>query len=154
MMQGGIDRPALKFLGGDKVDLMWEQEQPGGMVDPRVLLRGMKRMGIAGKVWDIAESDLFLTVVRSYTMDSLHSPKVTLLWETRFACPATGLAMTDAMPLMIKVAAANLGRESKLPVSVNASEVFKGRVDLGELKFLGTEPGPKTAPPKTEGVSP
>lgn len=148
MLQGGSSRPALKFLGGEKVDLMWEQEENGGFgsknggfVNSRVLLRGLQRTGIAGKVWDIAEEDLFIGIVRSYTMDSLKKEhEAELLWETRFGCPSTGFWMTEAMPQMIKAAALNLGRETKMPISVNASDALKGRVDYGELKIMGTVP--------------
>lgn len=149
MMRGGIDRPALKFLGGDKVDLMWEQEpQITGMLDPRVLTRSLQRSGIAGEVWDTAEHDLYLGLIRSYTMDSLKAEKTTLLWETRFACPSTGLNFLGAMPLLVKAAALNVGRETVKPVSVNATEQFIGRVELGDLKVIGTEPATGTPPPK------
>lgn len=146
MMQGGPERPALKFLGGDKVDLMWEQDQIGGFINARVLLRNMQRVGITGKVWDLAESDLFLGIVRSFSMDSLKGPKTTLLWETRFACPALGLYLDTTMPLMIKAAAVNLGRETNKPVNLNATDAFKGHVDLGELKILGTAETEKNRP--------
>jgi hypothetical protein len=152
MMEGGKDRPALGFLGGDKLNLMWEQVQYGGFVDPRVLLRGMIRTGVAGKVWDIAESDLFLGAVRSFTLDAMENPNPTLLWETRFGCPATGLAMDQAMPLLVAAAAMNLGRETAKPVTFNATEAFAGNVTLGEFKFLGeadTLPGP-TPPPEPD----
>lgn len=150
MMEGGKARPALGFLGGDKVNLMWEQQQYGGFVDPKVLLRGMIRAGIGGKIWDIAESDLFIGVVRSYTLDSLEGKQTTQLWETRFACPATGIAMTRAMPLMVTAAAAHLGRETDKPVSFNASTAYEGKVTLGEFKVLGdvedlSQPAPEQA---------
>jgi len=137
MMEGGKDRPALGFLGGDKLNLMWEQIQYGGFVDQRVLLRGLIRTGIAGKVWDVAESDLFLGAVRSFTLDALDNPKPTMLWETRFACPATGLSMAKAMPLMVTAAAFNLGRETAKPVSLNASALFGGKVNFGDIQVLG-----------------
>ncbi|MES1167633.1 MAG: hypothetical protein ABUL61_00545, partial [Oleiharenicola lentus] len=138
MLQGGEGRPALGFLGGGKVNLMWENEtQYGGFVNPNVLRRGMIRMGIAGKVWDIAESDLFMGVVRSYTLDSETAPKPTKLWETRFACPATGLGFDDAMPLLISAAALNFGRETEKPVTLNATDTFGGQVNFGEFKVLG-----------------
>jgi hypothetical protein len=138
MLAGGEGRPALGFLGGGKVNLMWENEpQYGGFVNPNVLRRGMIRMGIAGKVWDIAESNLFMGVVRSYTLDSETAPKVTKLWETRFACPATGLAFDETMPSLIKAASLNFGRETTKPVSLNADDYFGGRVDFGEFKVLG-----------------
>jgi hypothetical protein len=78
-------------------------------------------------------------VVRSYTLDSETAPKVTKLWETRFACPATGLAMDTTMPTLIKAASMNFGRETVKPVALNATDYFSGHVDLGEFKVLGTE---------------
>lgn len=139
MMEGGKHRPALGFLGGDKLNLMWEQVQYGGFVDPRVLLRGVIRTGVAGKVWDIAESDLFVGAVRSFTLDALESDDPTLLWETRFGCPATGLSMAKAMPLLVAAAARNLGRETEKPVAFNATEALSGKVSFGEFKVLGEE---------------
>jgi hypothetical protein len=50
--------------------------------------------------------------------------------------------MNEAMPQMIQAASLNFGRETKLPVSLNASDYFKGRVDYGELKIMGTVPDP------------
>ncbi len=140
MLSGGEGRPALGFLGGGKVNLMWENEtQYGGFVNPNVLRRGLIRMGIAGKVWDIAESNLFMGVVRSYTLDSETAPQPTKLWETRFACPATGLALDETMPTLIKAASLNFGRETAKPVALNATDYFGGHVDFGEFKVLGTE---------------
>lgn len=88
----------------------------------------LKLHGLADKVWQIAESN-FLGVVRPYNIETADGGKAVLLWETRFACPSRGLDMVDAMPFMIKVAAANLGHESKAPVNVNASDARRGRVD-------------------------
>lgn len=146
MMQGGIDRPALAFLGGDKVNLMWEVQQMGGFVNPNVLRRGLLRMGVAGKVWDFAESPLFMGVVRSFTIESQDETQpATQLWETRFACPATGLAFNETMPLLIAAAAPSFGRETMKPVSINASELYNGGVKLRELEILGeAKPAPET----------
>jgi hypothetical protein len=148
MMEGGKGRPALGFLGGDKLNLMWEQVQYGGFVDPRVLVRGIIRTGIAGKVWDIAESDLFLGAVRSFTLDAMDNPSPTMLWETRFACPATGLAMDKAMPLMVTAAAMNLGRQTDKPVNLNATAAFGGKVNFGDFTVLGE--GDQLTAPKSE----
>lgn len=147
---GGPGPTALKFLGGEKADLLWENEQYGGLLNPRVLLRGMQRTGITGKIWDFSQSNLFFGLVRSYTMDSETAPTVTMLWETRFGCPADGLSINNAMPLMIKAAAINFGRETKMPVGLNATDVFGGHVDIGELKVLGTTPAPGSDPAKNE----
>jgi hypothetical protein len=143
MLDGGESRPALGFLGGDKVNLMWEQEQYGGFLNPNVLRRGLFHLGVAGKVWDFSESPLFLGVVRSFTLDSQDTAKpVTKLWETRFACPSTGLAFNETMPLLIKAAAPNFGRETNKPVLLNATEAFGGTVKLHELEILGEEKKP------------
>jgi hypothetical protein len=134
---------SMAFLGAGK--LRWVQLQ--------------KHTGIAEKLFDVATTKitgkrkdnypeypcLFLGLVRSFTLDSETAPKVTMLWETRFACPATGLAMGDAMPLMIQAAALNFGRETKVPLNINVSDESKGRVDFGELKVMGSEP-PKDKP--------
>ena len=108
--------------------------------------------GVVSKALDFTDSDLFLGMVRSFTMDSETSPQTTLLWETRFACPANGLALSDALPLLIHTAAANFGRETKLPVNINASDRFKGRVDFGELKIMGVVPSSEMKHQKTENA--
>jgi len=140
MIQGGPGRPALKFLGGEKTSLLRDHQDYGSFINPSLLPSATQRTGVVGQIWDFAEEDLFLGIVRSYTMDTLKGPKITLLWETRFGCPAVGQWLTDALPQMIKAAALNFGRETAIPVSVNASENFKGHVDLGELKIIGTVP--------------
>lgn len=124
MLRGGPG--ALRFLGGDVTEAIFRG--PSFLPVPRT--------GIAQKVWDTAEGYVFLVMVRSYTIDSESAPKVTLLWETRFGCPATGLALSSTMPLMIKAAAPHLGRETKLPVNLNVSDLLRSRVDLGELKVI------------------
>lgn len=142
---------ALGFLGGDRVNLMWENEvQYGGFLNPNVLRRGMMRTGIAGKVWDFASSNLFLGVVRAFSADSETAPKVTQLWETRFACPSNGLWFKDALPVMIKAAAENFGVRTDKPVWLNASEAFGGRVEFGELNILGQGSDLSLPPAKEE----
>jgi hypothetical protein len=148
MMQGGTGRPALKFLGGEKTALLRDHQDYNSFINPSPLPSATQRTGVTGQIWDFAEGDLFLGIVRSYTMETLKGPKTTLLWETRFGCPATGLWLAEAMPQMIKAAALNFGRETKMPVSLNASEYFKGRVDYGELKVMGTEPATPTDQPE------
>lgn len=149
----GSRRRALRFLGGDKVNLMWEQQQNAWMFEPRYLIRGMTRMGVAGKIWDFAEGDLFLGAVAAYPADYLENPKAPLLWQTRFACPATGLSLTKALPQMILAAAPNLGRETALPVNVNASDRFGSEVRMGDFTILNEDvdlAGAKINRPKAE----
>jgi len=88
---------------------------------------GAHRTGASSMVFDVAQGGFFLGMVRSFDVESYHSAKKTLLWETRFGCPAHGLALDEVMPLMIKAAAANLGRETQRPVSVDTSTLVDGR---------------------------
>lgn len=131
MQRGGPG--VLKFLGGDVTEAI-----------PRPPF--MPRVGIVDKVWETAEGYVFLVGVRSYTIDSESAPKVTLLWETRFGCPAVGLALSSTLPSMITAAAPHLGRETKLPVNLNVSDLLRSRVDLGELKVLETDVTVKPEP--------
>jgi len=131
MQRGGPG--VLKFLGGDVTEAI-----------PRPPF--MPRAGIVDKVWETAEGYVFLVGVRSYTIDSESAPKVTLLWETRFGCPAVGLALSSTLPSMITAAAPHLGRETKLPVNLNVSDLLRSRVDLGELKVLETDVTVKPEP--------
>ena len=153
MLAGGQSRPGLKFLGGEKVDLMWEQEGFNGetfnplLTGARVFTRNLKRMGVAGKVWDFSESPLFMGVVRSFSIEAVDEKKgLVQLWETRFGCPATGLAFNETMPLLIAAAAPSFGRETLKPVSINASDIYDSGVNLRELEILGeAEGGPTKA---------
>lgn len=115
LLQGGRDQPARKFFGIEDQDLI---AGPGG---------GAHRKGTSSMVFDVAQGDFFLGMVRSFDVESYHSAKKTLLWETRFGCPAHGMALDEVMPLMIKVAAANLGRETLQPVFVDTSKLVDGR---------------------------
>ena len=134
----GSPRRALRFLGGEKVDLMWEQARTAGSIDSRVLLRGM-RTGVTAKVWDFAASDLFLGVVRAYPANLAGVTTKSLFWETRFACPATGLSLEQALPQMILAAAPNLGRETLKPVNVNATETYGSKVNFGDFTILNDD---------------
>lgn len=135
----GSPRRALRFLGGQKVDLMWDQSAPPGFFEPRTLLRGMLRTGVTGKIWDFAASDLFVGVVRAYPFPLAGEKGENLLWETRFACPATGLSMDRALPQMILAAAPILGRETVKPVNVNATAQFGSTVNLGDFTILNDD---------------
>ncbi len=134
----GSRRRALKFLGGDKLDLMWEQDQNAWVFDPRRMIRNIRHTGVAGKVWDFAAGDLFVATVSAYA-PATGQEKAPMLWQTRFACPATGLSLEKALPQMILAAAPNLGRETARPINVNASAAFGGKVNMGDFTILNDD---------------
>jgi len=134
---GGSYGPTIGFLGGEKVNLIWGKYQFGSMHNRHLFYPQMIRTNLAEKIAGFAWGSLFVGIVRSYAVDSLDRPKPTLLWETRFGCPSAGLALDEAMPLLIKAASANFGRETVRPVNLNASDAFGGSVTFGEFKVLG-----------------
>lgn len=146
LLSGSQTRLALHFLGAEKTDLRWQTMFPGSAVAART--------GLADQLWELASDDLFLCVLRSYTVDSLHGPKTTLLWETRFASPSIGFSFRDSIPLMIRAAAPHFGRDTVTPVAVDASTSYHVEVIMGELRVLddndrGTSPpdaGPAAGP--------
>jgi hypothetical protein len=134
----------LKFMGGDKVDLMWDTpinnpniSMGGGMADARILTLGL-RSSIAQKIHDAAEGDLYVAALGGYDFQALRKGKSVELWQTRIACPADGLALADTIPVMIVAAGPQIGRDTPLPIWKDATEDQQGQVNLGELKVLGT----------------
>jgi hypothetical protein len=126
---------AIGFLGGRKLDLMWELEQNGGMLSPNVLLRWNRSL-TAVKVMDTANSDLYIASIQAFDLTKLDAGTQVLLWNTRIACPTRGLWMADALPIMIAAAGPLIGRETEKPVWRDTAELKKARVEFGELKTL------------------
>jgi len=140
MKRGGHD--ALAFLGGRNAGLISDDEIIGSV------LPSIYEMGLRGQMQTIARRNVFVGAVKSYTIDSLQKGNPgTVLWETHFGCPASGLWLKDALPLMAKAAAPYFGRETAMPVIVNATRKYGERVELGEMQVLGTVPsGDKSDP--------
>jgi hypothetical protein len=112
----------LKFMGGDKVDLMWDTpvnnpsiSMGGNMADAHILTLGL-RTELAQKIHDAAEGDLYVAALGGYDFKSLLKGKPVELWQTRIACPADGLALADTLPVMIVAAGPQIGRETALPI--------------------------------------
>jgi len=141
---------ALGFLGGKKLDLMWELESYGGMLSPNVLLRWNRSL-TAEKVMDTANSDLYIASIQAFDLNKLDAGTQVLLWNTRIACPTRGLWMADALPAMIAAAGPLIGRETEKPVWRDTTELKKVRIEYGELKTLElmqpSSPGDKAEEP-------
>jgi hypothetical protein len=132
----------LKFMGGDKLDLMWDTPNGNPRIefgfDARVLLLGM-RGKTAEKVHDAAEGDLYVAALGGYDFKALLKGKDVQLWQTRIACPSDGLALAETLPRMIVAAGPQIGRDTPLPVWNDAvEEDHQGQVNLGEIRVVGT----------------
>lgn len=125
---------ALGFLGGDKLDLMWELES-GPNISPNVLRRGFRGVDEV-KVMEAANSNLYIASIQAFDLVELDAGKKKLLWHTRIACEATGLTMSETMPTMIIAAGPFIGRETKKPVWRDLTDLRKANVDIGEAKML------------------
>lgn len=139
---------ALGFLGGNKLDLMWELES-GPMLSPNVLRRGFRGVDEV-KVMEAANSDLYIASIQAFDLVALDAGKKILLWHTRIACEATGLTMAETMPTMIIAAGPFIGRETQKPVWRDLTDLRKANVDIGEAKMLDfVDPAvPKRSPTK------
>lgn len=129
---------SLVFMGGDKLDVLWELNPyiGGGMLDPRVLTRGM-RSGTAETVLSMAGGPLYVASVEAFDSAAAMQYKTVKLWHTKITCPAAGAEMDVALRQMVRHAGPHFGRETALPVLVSVPP-RNPVVELGELKVLET----------------
>lgn len=145
----------LRFMGGDKLDLMWEAESTmaGGMLDPRVLLRGM-RDGETDLILGMAYGSVYLLSVKAFDLAAYQkNHSIVMLWETNIACPADGLDVSETLPLMVASAGPMLARETKRPEWVDDIDKRKAKISIGEAEMvsyvdLPGEPDRSPAPEK------
>lgn len=162
-----LEHPAdpqfLKFMGGDKADLMWDtpQNNPnialgGNMVDPHILTEGL-RSKTAQKIRDAAEGDLYVAALGGYDFDALRHGKDKELWQTRIACPAEGLALADTLPVMIAAAGPAIGRETAIPVWTDPTENLTAHVKVGEgrvVEYIDPDKAPVIDATKVDRTTP
>ena len=128
---------SLHFMGGDKLDLMWELDPYiGGLLDPRVLTRGM-RSGLADMIMQSASSDLYVLSIQAFDEVEAQHGRSVRLWHTKVSCPATGLEMDRSLYKMVRLAAPIIGRDTPRPILVTAPERTT-KVEIGELKVIET----------------
>ena len=125
---------ALRFLGGEKLDLMWELDT-GGMITPNVFRRNFRSL-TAEKVMSAANNDLYIASIQAFDLEKINAGKKVLLWHTHVACSTGGLSMADALPSMIVAAGPFIGRETQKPVWRDVAELRKAHVDFGALKIM------------------
>ncbi len=126
---------SLLFMGGDKLDLMWETNPyVGGLLDPRVLTRNM-RSGDADVIMQTAGGNIYIASVQAFDEAAAMNGDAVLLWHTKISCPADGLEMDATLKQMVRTAAPYFGHETLKP-TVQTAPVKKGEVDIGEIKVL------------------
>jgi hypothetical protein len=125
---------ALSFMGGKKLDVMWELEPLSIHTAARSLTRHMRSV-TADFVVDAMQSDLYVISIQAYDEKKAIAGKTELLWHTKVSCPSQGLDIVPTLKQMAREAAPFIGRETAKP-QWTVAPIRKGRVDLGELKTL------------------
>jgi hypothetical protein len=141
----------LAYLGGDKLDLMWEVQENFGHLPAQVLWRN-SRSPEADKVMALASDELYAVTISTFdyasVLDTTRQPL--LLWQTRIATRGLGAWMKVALPKIIQLAGPSIGRETPVPVFRKPAELLRESIEFGELRVLDDEPEkPKNpGPPK------
>jgi len=127
---------ALAFMGGEKLDVMWELEPLSINTAPRALTRHL-RSQTAEFVVESMDSDLYVISIQAYNEQEAIAGRTKLLWHTKVSCPSQGLEFTSTLKQMAREAAPFIGKETLKP-QWSVAPVREGRVDLGELRTLET----------------
>lgn len=125
---------AMLFMGGDKLDIMWELE-PLGIENSMQALTRFRQGQIAGLVKDSSQGSLYVISIMALDRAAAIEGEKRLLWHTKVSCPSIGLDLTSTLQQMARHAAPHIGRETDKPVWATAP-LREGRVDIGEFKLL------------------
>lgn len=125
---------AVKFMGGDKYNLMWEFENTPQNHNPNILLRGT-RSAEADMIMQVAQDEIYVASVQAYDQPKLREGQAVLLWETKISAPSLGLIMDQSLDQMISIAGPQFGQETVKP-NVRYSSERKENIELGELEVL------------------
>jgi len=133
----------LRFMGAYKLGLITKEPDPfrQDMMLPGAWIRDADSEMIS----DLATEDLYVVAISAYDYGAALRQEKVLLWMTKISCPSLGLAMPQTLPAMLALAGPHIGRETVKPVSVKASEQFKGEVKIGDptiVEFLEKNPVP------------
>ena len=122
---------ALPFMGGDKLDLLWQLDPfSNGSVAP-----WMSRGVLKEFVSSAAAGDLYVISVMAFDEADAIKGITKLLWHTKVSCPANGLEIEPALHQMARQAAPMFGRETIKPLWTTTTE-REGRVELGEMRVV------------------
>lgn len=127
---------AMLFMGGDKLDILWELE-PLSINNTVQAITRFRQSPTAQFVKDASQGPLYVLSIMALDRKAAVEGRTILLWHTKVSCPAIGLDLTPTLRQMARHAAPHIGRETARPVWVTAPP-REGRVDLGELRVVET----------------
>lgn len=131
----------LRFMGAYKLGLITKEPDPfrQDLMLPGAWIRDADSEMIS----DLATEDLYVVAISAYDYNAALRQEKMLLWMTKISCPSRGLALPETLPAMLALAAPHIGKETVKPVSVKASEQFKGEVKIGDptvVEYLEKNP--------------
>jgi hypothetical protein len=133
----------LRFMGAYKLGLITKDPDP--FRQDTMLPGAWIRDADSELVSDLAMEDLYVAAISAYDYGAALRQEKVLLWMTKISCPSRGLVMKETFPAMLALAGPHIGRETLKPVSVKASEQFKGEVKIGDptvVEYLEKNPLP------------
>ncbi|HWA27492.1 MAG TPA: hypothetical protein VG734_17690 [Lacunisphaera sp.] len=95
---------------------------------------------------DAKDGPIYGVIVSAFEYRTVRTPHPVIYWQTRIGLPANGKSMATAVPTMILAAGPSIGLETKSAVLRDADAARSGRVEMGELKYLGFTPAPGNFP--------
>jgi hypothetical protein len=130
----GQPATAMQFMGGGKLDVLWELDSISIHNASRWLTRDI-RSPEASFVVECSYSDLYIISIGAYDEEKAKNGHIVQLWQTKVSCPAAGLDMGQSLKQMARQAAPYFGRETSRPVWTSAPE-RQGQVDIRELRVM------------------
>lgn len=94
-----------------------------------------------------SQHDLYYAIVSAYDYAALANKERKLAWRTTMTVNATGVNMTETLPVLLSSSSFYFGRETVEPVAV-MRDLRRGTVTLGPLKILERVADPLAAPAK------
>lgn len=139
---------AVPFMGGEKLRLQQDLDPVVAQMTPYSLRRQFWTP-LQEYVVDVSGGDLYVISVWAFEVAAAQHGQMKLLWQTKLACPSTGLEIGLTLQRMARAALPYLGHDTPLPVRVTAPRL-KYEVDMGELQtieFLDAKSPDKSNPP-------
>jgi hypothetical protein len=123
-------RQLMRFMGAYKLGLI--SKEPNSFASDTMMQGVLFRDVDQELIYDLSTEDLYVAAIAAYDFAAATRKEKVLLWTTKISCPSRGLAMPETLPVMLALAGPNIGRETPKPVSVRATDKFKGEVTIGD----------------------
>ena len=123
-------RQLLRFMGAYKLGLI--SKDASAFQDDLMMQGVLFRDADQDLIYSLATEDLYVAAISAYDFAAAARKEKVLLWTTKISCPSIGLMMRETLPAMLTLAGPHIGKETAKPVSIKATDKFKGEVKIGD----------------------